>query len=345
MNRRSTVALITIALFATLLAACGDSPTALPTAAPAPSGTTVSTAAPPAAGYPVIVENCGRTMTFERAPERILMTYQPMVELVVALGLADKIVGVTYGQPVNPPPALADEVNRLPFLSTDSYASKEVQLATAPDIVIGTYIFDFGDTAGPTQDEWRAMGAEVFLPTSACSPERVDTSTLEDAYADILVLGQIFGVEKRAQAVVQEMRDRISAVEERVAGRPLVPAILTTAYGGKEPIYVYTGGLFDEFFARAGGANLFSGSEQAVFEVSKEVFAAKEPAIVLFFDEQVPEEEKQLRAAFFSENFPNMAAISAGRTAILDAWAVQPGIRMADGVEQLARALHPEAFE
>ncbi|NJO82727.1 MAG: ABC transporter substrate-binding protein [Blastochloris sp.] len=342
-------------LLLVLLAACGTptpgaatSESVAATQAPAPTtASAVSTPAPAAAtGFPVTIENCGNTLTFERPPERILMTYNPMVELVVALGLADRIVGVTFGKPVNPPLELADEINRLNWMGIDGYASKEVQITANPDIVIGTYSFDFGDSAGPTQDEWRALGAEVFLPTSACSPERVDTSQLEDAYTDILALGQIFGVEARAEAVVQDMRDRISAVQERVKDRTPVPAILTTAYNGQEPIYVYTGGLTDEFFALAGGSNLFSGSEQAVFEVSKEAFAAQEPAVVLFFEEgDRPDEEEQQRAAFYTDTFPNMEAIKNGRTAILDAWALQLGIRIADGVEQMARALHPEAFQ
>jgi iron complex transport system substrate-binding protein len=96
------------------LAACGGPPAA-PTAAPAPADAPVPTAAAVAtaahsaaaeapAGFPVTIQDCGRTLTFTKAPERIVTTYPNAAELLIRLGLGDKIVGSMYHKdtPVTP---------------------------------------------------------------------------------------------------------------------------------------------------------------------------------------------------------------------------------------------------
>lgn len=74
-------------LVAVVLAACGDD-----AGAPAAGADGV----PSAAGYPVTIENCGRTLTFDTPPSRAVLPYHPIAEIVVGLGLADRAIG-RYG--------------------------------------------------------------------------------------------------------------------------------------------------------------------------------------------------------------------------------------------------------
>lgn len=82
-NRANPTRLGGLVLLATalVLAGCGGGDVADSRAAEAP-----------AAGYPVSIENCGRTLTFENAPSEVLVAYQPLLETLIGLGVADRVI-------------------------------------------------------------------------------------------------------------------------------------------------------------------------------------------------------------------------------------------------------------
>ncbi len=366
MLRRSYGLLLT-ALLTLALAACGGAPAAQsPTVAPAaptvevvvaptdapapteaPSAAPAPADAPAVAGFPVTIENCGNTLTFEAPPERALVTYQNVAEILVALGLTDKIVGVTYGMAYPPPPEYQAEVEGLNYLSPPEGGSavKEVALSTQPDLVIAAYpTYDFDPSQGlATEDDYRAAGAQIFGMSVECGSEP-GAATIEDVYADILALGAIFGVSERADSLVSEMRERIAAVQQQVAGREALPVAFYDA--GEEQIGVYGSGLNADMIRLAGGANVFADRPEVYLQVSQESFAATSPAIFAVLDYEgsplVPDEEA--RAEFLFSTFPNMPASQARRWVSVSGAAFAAGIRIPDAVETMARAFHPEAF-
>lgn len=356
-----------ILLLGWLLCACGGAPAApaasAPTA-PAPATTAIvettaptttaesaiptSTADAVASGFPVTIENCGSALTFTQPPERVLVTYQNVAEILVALDLTDRIVGVTYGQAYDPPADYVAEINGLKYLAPRGQGSavKEVTLATQPDLVIAAYpAYDFDAAQGmATQEEFRAAGAQVFGMSVECGPDP-GTATIEDVYRDILVLGQIFGVEQRAQNLVATMRARIDAIQQRVADLPAVPVAFYDA--GEDQIGVYGSGLNADMIRLAGGENVFADQPEVYLQVSKEIFATRSPAIFAILDYEgnpaVPDEAT--RAAFLFTTFPNLPASQEQRWVAVSGAAFAAGIRIPDAVEQMARAFHPEVFK
>ena len=220
--------------------------------------------------YPLTVENCGNTLTFAKAPERVLATYQNVAEILVALDLTDKIVGVTYGQAYDPLPEMAEAVNGLNWLSPRGQGSavKEVTLSTQPDFVLSAYpTYDFDASQGmATQEEFVAAGAPVYGISAECTAQ-VPDGTIESVYSDILNIGRIMGVEARAVALVQQMRDQITAVQQKVAAQPLVPVAFYDA--GEDPLGVYGSGLNADMIKLAGGQNVFGDQPEVYLQVSK----------------------------------------------------------------------------
>jgi ABC-type Fe3+-hydroxamate transport system substrate-binding protein len=152
------------------LAACGGAAVQQPAQAPVPTAaapapavaaTTApveSTVVPTTAGFPVTIENCGRTLTFTRPPERAVVTYEAMAELLVALGLGDRIVGVQYGRAQEPLPEQAEVMNALPYLAEPGQgsASKETLINTSPDLVLVTYFaYDLDPSTGAASEAGR----------------------------------------------------------------------------------------------------------------------------------------------------------------------------------------------
>jgi iron complex transport system substrate-binding protein len=347
-----------------LLCACGGAPAApAASAPPAPAPTTTATTAPPAtaeaaipvspaaavtSGFPVTIENCGNTLSFTQPPERVLVTYQNVAEILVALGLTDRIVGVTYGQAYDPPADYVAEVNGLKYLTPRGQGSavKEVTLATQPDLVIAAYpAYDFDAAQGlATQQDFQAAGAQIFSMSVECGANP-GSATIEDVYGDMLALGRIFGVEQRAQVLVERMRSRIDAVQQRVAERPAVPVAFYDA--GEDQLGVYGSGLNADMIRLAGGENVFADQPEVYLQVSKEIFATRSPSIFAILDYEgnpaVPDEAT--RAAFLFTTFPNLPASQDQRWVAVSGAAFAAGVRIPDAVEQMARAFHPEAFE
>ena len=353
-----------LVLIGAVLSACGGAPAAAPTAVPAPTSSPAPTAAPaptamptdmamaptaaPAAGYPVTIENCGRTLTFTRAPERVLVTYQNVAEILVKLGLKDKIVGVTYGQAYPAPAEMKAEIDGLNYLSPPrkGSAAKEVELSTRPDLVIAAYpTYDFDAAQGvATQEDFAAAGAQIYGISAECE-KSVPNGTIATVYSDILNFGAIFGVQERAKAVVKEMQDRIAAVQAKVAGRP--PVAVAFYDTGEDQLGFYGSGLNSDMIALAGGANVFADQPEVYLQVSKEAFALKNPAIfaVLDYEGAAGVTDEPDRAAFLFATFPNMQASKNKRWVAVSGAAFAAGIRIPEAIETMAKAFHPEAFK
>ncbi len=298
--------------------------------------------------YPITIQNCGSTLTFTKAPERVLVTYQNVAEILVKLGLKDKIVGVTYGQAYPAPVDMQAEIDGLNYLSPPrkGSAAKEVELSTRPDFVIAAYpTYDFDPAQGvATQDDFRATGAQIYGVSAECQ-QSVPSGTINTVYSDILNFGAIFGVPERAQALVTEMQDRIAVVQARVATLP--PVVVAFYDAGEDQLGFYGSGLNSDMIALAGGTNVFADQTDTYLQVSKEAFAVKSPAIFAVLDyegaPEVPDEAK--RAEFLFTTFPNMPASRDKRWVAVPGSAFAASIRIPEAIEVMAKAFHPEAFK
>lgn len=347
MNKLASFApvLVVTALLAAVLAACTG------VVAPAPAGAPAAPTAKSAintGAFPVTIQNCGHTLTFAKPPERVLVTYQNVAEMLVKLGLKDKIVGVTYGQAYPPPVGMEAEVDGLNYLSPPrkGSAAKEVELSTRPDLVIAAYpTYDFDAAQGvATQEDFAAAGAQIYGISAECE-KSVPNGTIATVYSDILNFGAIFGVQERAKAVVKEMQDRIAAVQAKVAGRP--PVAVAFYDTGEDQLGFYGSGLNSDMIALAGGANVFADQPEVYLQVSKEAFALKNPAIfaVLDYEGAAGVTDEPDRAAFLFATFPNMQASKNKRWVAVSGAAFAAGIRIPEAIETMAKAFHPEAFK
>lgn len=318
-----------------LLAACGTA--TAPTSAPP-----VAEPAAAAAGYtPVSVESCGTPLTFDAPPSRVVSTGQEATEILLTLGLAEKIVGVS--RTYNALPAeLAADFAAVPQLAGEESAPREVTLAARPDLVVAPYAtFDFDAAEGlATVEDLSAAGAQIFGLRVNCA-ETPAASTLEDTYADILDLGRIFGVSGRAEEVVADMRAVVDDVQARIAGRP--PVTVLAYANGEGPLGVSGAGLGSDLIGLAGGTNVFVDLEEGFGEVTVEEAAQRNPeAFVVNFYEGGPSVQEKID--LLTRVLPNSPAAQNGRAVGIDDAALNEGVRNADAVAELARALHPDAF-
>lgn len=332
-----------------LLAACGGSPAAQPTAAPAP---TAEAAAPTAeaapAHYPVTIATCEGSETFTEAPSRVFVDYQPQVELLLRLGLGDRIAAYTG---VGEVPIAADVAQAFaeqvePKTRYEQFPTREVALSAGYDLAIiafPEYVLD-PSQGRATRAEWQQAGTRVYDSKADCAGAGATGKTLEASFTQIRDLGQIFNVEERAEALVADLQATLDDVATRVAGRP-TPRIAILDYIDEQGVpSFYAAGLYSDLITRAGGENVFADQTEQYVAISPEVVADR-PVDVLAVMEWAGGISAAEKAEFYFETFPNAPASQQRRFVVLTNMDLNAGSGNANAVAKMARALHPEAFE
>jgi iron complex transport system substrate-binding protein len=278
--------------------------------------------------------------------------WQPSNELLLALGVQDRVIGFG-GMYDSLPPEFASAASGVPQLGsilTLHIPNREQMLTAAPDLIVteGLDTFAFDSSQGyATVAEVEAAGAQVYSSGSIC---RFDTPAdhrgLDSVYRDLEALGAIFGVSARAEALVARLEARQAAVEAAVAGRP--PVRVAFFNGDGSTIYVLNDGVWGDLMARAGGQNVFAGIETAG-AMSAERFAAIDADVILYgiFPNNgvIPGRRPEQIEAYLRQTFPNIPAVKSGRLYPVPTIITEASVRAVDGLELIARDLHPDAFE
>ncbi|GAA0986375.1 ABC transporter substrate-binding protein [Acrocarpospora macrocephala] len=321
-----------------VLAACGQ---AAPPTAPAEQ-----------AAAPITVRNCGRTLTFDKPPSKVVTGYQPALETLLALGLQDKIAARTAFEENGPDgflPGQKAAYDAIPQISdTIMLPQKEVMLAQGADFVIDNGQSSFDAAGGyATVDELQAAGAPVFILGNWCSPEETLKFTIEQTFTDLRDLGIIFGVQDRAEKLITDLRAALADVEKRVSGLPKVRILATD--GGTGPVTAYGGaGLMNQMITLAGGENVLADTKADYSEFSVEQVAASNPDALLVLDYVVYDGKAvataDKKAADVLGVVKNSPAAKEKRTMPVPAAAAHPGYRNILAIVEIAKFLHPDAF-
>jgi iron complex transport system substrate-binding protein len=321
-----------------LLAATGCGGTGVQNDAAAKAGS--------AEGYPVTVENCGREITVESAPERIVGLSPAQTELLVRLGVADRLVGQAQTAMHELPEDVAADASDVPELSTDSPPAREQLLDVQPDAVVAPTEYEFTAEQGfATIDQLTDAGVTTYVAAGGC-PERRSTGEVTDLFTDLEALGSIFGVQAAAAELVAETRGDLEAVEKAVEDRSR-PTVAQLFVEGKTLSAIGAGVEFD-MIERAGGDNVFKPDEDLFAQffsaiVSPEEVAARNPDAIVF---AVREKSEAARVeAYLRKTFPNVTAVKEDRFIALRTPDTFPGtLGNVDAVRTIAEGLHPDAF-
>lgn len=182
-----------------------------------------ATAASTADGFPMTITNCGRTSTIEEPPQRVVSLNQGSTEILLSLGLEDRMVGTaTWTDPVLE--SLAEANESVPRLA-DQAPSKERLLDAAPDFVTASFSNTFGTGGVITPDELTKLGVGSYLSPAEClknnegdgDGERDGVLEIDAIFQEITELAAIFGVPERGEALVADLEQRMDRAEENAA--------------------------------------------------------------------------------------------------------------------------------
>ena len=282
---------------------------------------------PPASAggsFPVtITDDDGQTVTIDAPPERIVTFAPSATEIVFALGLGDRLVGVAGAYDDHPAAAKRiEEIGGAGDFGVDPNIEKVVSLR--PDL--------FLTIAGG--DQWKERLRDLGVPVFT-----TDSTDLADVFHDIETVGRLTGTVGAAAALVAKMKMEAADVEARVAGDPAVPCFYEVYYPPLTTVGPDT--FIGDLLALAGCRSVSARAKSDYPQWSVEDLVRQDPRVYLVSSES----GASPKAVASRPGFAAVAAIAAGRVVPIDADLVsRPGPRVVDGLLLLARALHPEAF-
>lgn len=313
------------------LAACAAAPGSPPASEPGAPTASLSAPASPEPAYPLtLTDDAGREVTLDAEPERIVSLAPSNTEIVCALDACDRLVGVTD---FDDHPA---EVAELDKVVISAAVDVERVVSAEPDLVLAA-----GNELTPTAVIEQLD--ELDLTVMVLYPE-----TLDEVYADIELVGQALGREADAETLVADMRDRVDEVTAAVADaeRPLTLYEVFHAEGT-----TYTAGE-DSFLAsllELAGAEPLTGDAQGL--LAPEELVAADPELILLgtasYDPALADAETALETVAARAGWSDLRAVRDGRVVpyLDDIVTTRPGPRIVEGLEALARAIHPDRFE
>jgi iron complex transport system substrate-binding protein len=232
-------------------------------------GAQTAPAASPTGDYqPVTLTDCvGQQSVFQASPRRVVAMDQGTLNLLLYLGLGDRIAGwVTYAGAEGVFPAeLQDAGPKVPIL-TQHPVPAEVLFGAGPDFVIGSFSSDFDGDQVASQQELADRGINSYrtfstgCETGASQP----VTSLDAVYQDLDNLGQIFGAEERADELITQMRTQVDEVVQAVAGAPR-PRVFFFEFDEYSDAPFATGNQqnINAVAELAGAANIFSDIDES----------------------------------------------------------------------------------
>jgi iron complex transport system substrate-binding protein len=160
--------------------------------------------------YPLTLDNCGFSLTLDAAPARVVTIKSTATEMLLALGLGDRIVGVGFQDgPV--PDAWAADAAALPVLS-DKLPSQEVVLETEPDFVYGGWESNFAADGAGERPALQALDVGTYVSPAACRSVKPAKLTFDGLFSEIKEIGTIFDAEDAANELVAAQQAELSAI-------------------------------------------------------------------------------------------------------------------------------------
>ena len=205
--KRRLIALLLCAVFVLGLSACGENQSAQNDTNTNTNGSSQEASSNDA----VVIENMGITTVYEKAPESAVTLSYSIAEIMVALGLEDKLVATAPSMYIldQVSEEYRDKVGSLPLLEGNyGVPSLETVLATNAEFVFGDSYSFYASNVG-TPEDFETAGVKIYATEGTC----VSNPTFENTYNDIMNIGKIFRVEDRAEELVSELKAREKAVK------------------------------------------------------------------------------------------------------------------------------------
>ena len=285
------------------------------------------------------VQSCNRSVTFENPPERAVSNDVNLTEMMLVLGLADQMVGYTGISGWKTLDAeMRSGVKELPELSA-KYPTKEVLVGADADFFFAGWNYGMKVGGEVTPETLKLFGIKVYELTESCSHIMdKDKASLKDMYADILNLGKIFGVESRAEALVESYKSELEIFKAKLVNIDEGLRVFVYDSGEDAPFTAGRYAMPTALIEAAGGQNIMDDFNKSWGTVTWEEVIDRDPQVVVIVNYGDVTAEQKREYMMSNPAFKNISAVKNNRFVTLEYVEATPGPRNIQAIKHLADA-------
>ncbi|MCC2642931.1 MAG: putative Vitamin import system, periplasmic binding protein BtuF [Nitrospira sp.] len=267
------------------------------------------------------IDDAGRKLYVAKAPTRVVSLAPSITEMLFALGLDEQIVGVTE---------FCDFPSAAAGKPKIGYANPNLEslVALRPELVVAPREFHRANVLAKLDE----LKIPVFL---------LEATSLENIFSHIHQLGRIFDRSTTAHGMTQAMRTQMTEISRLVETMPRRRVLYVI--NSQPLITVGPGSYIHQMIGLAGGINIAAAASAPYPRLTMETVLKEDPEILIFprgSVETVPRREQQEW-----RRWTTLTAVQQNRLREVSAYALnRPGPRVMEGLKELARVIHPEAF-
>lgn len=280
------------------------------------------------ATYPLTLKDAtNKDVSIKQQPSEIITLSPNITETLFALGLSEQVVGVTAND--NYPKEVSDKEQ-----VGDMNPNIEKIISLNPDFVL-VDASSLGTIEAGLQ-QLRDANITVFVVPTA--------NSFEETYENITLIGQVTNKEKEAKAIVKDMKEKVVTIQEKIKEAD-VPKRSVFVEASDAPD-IYTAGkntYMQEMITLIDATNIAENGGEGWFKMDAESIVKQNPDVIIATYDYVPNIVEKIKKR---DGFDSVTAIKENRVVQVDEDTTsRTGPRLADGLEEIAKAVYPEAFK
>jgi iron complex transport system substrate-binding protein len=236
--------------------------------------------------YPLKLDNCDAEVTYPSPPRRAVTLNQAAAEILIRLGVGDRVVGTGY-QIDKIPDDVAAEYGEIPLLATNGASiSNESLLGAQPDFVYSQFASFLTTAEAGERQELHDLEVPTYLTEFDCvsheSVAKASFDLLFDEYRDLATIFDVAAAGERLVAEQQAVVDAGVDTAKAIEGDPTVMWFYSTYEG--TPYVAGPGGLPQHVTELVGARNVFDDASTKWPETSWDEVAARNPSVIVLAD-------------------------------------------------------------
>lgn len=289
------------------------------------------------------VQSCDRSVTFDAPPQAAISNDVNLTEMMLVLGLADRMVGYTG---ISGWKTLDEEmtmgVQELAELSV-KYPSKEVLIGADADFFFAGWNYGMKVGGEVTPETLKPFGIQVYELTESCiHVGEKDAASMEDMYNDLRNLGAIFDVSDRAEGLIENYQAKLAAFLDAQPTLETAPRVFVYDSGEDVPFTAGRYAMLNALIEAAGGTNIMNDFEKSWATVGWEAVVERNPDMIVIVNYGDVTADQKREFMMSNPAFADIDAVRNDRFVVLEYVEATPGPRNIEAVKTLAAAFRSE---